>query len=657
MLPNAFLKTSSAIVGIILYTSFAAGATNNYCSGTNWVKGPRLDPFAPIQLRVSLAPSETHGGEEKLLALSDPGNPDFGRYLTSNEVVASFSPGPHVVGNVTAWIQDAGIPTTKIRRTPCGGHIFVEATAEEAEKLLNAEYHHYTHKRTGRVHVGCEHYSVRENVQSLIEFVTPTACTPLSPTIRGPISSSAWGRVHLSSRFRGRPGPSERHIEDFSDIFKRDTSNSTLQVDCSKHTTPDCLRELYGIPLGGPVHPNNSFGIFQPAWSTWVPEDMDKFFEMFQPDLVGQRPVVEAINGGFLQTFLTGSTFNLEPNLDFQYAMALTAPQPVINLQVGDMYQAGTLNNLLASFDSHYCGALDSELDSIYPNPEFPDGYNASDCGAYVAPKVISISYAYDEADFPKQYLRRQCQEYLKLGLMGVTVLAATGDFGPAGADRMCLNHDTRLPDPAAPASNGGLFNPKFPASCPWVTAVGGTQRASDPNEPAARETVYRRQISNHTSSSGGGFSNVFPAPWFQRPHTSTYLRRERGHLSAMEGRFRADGRGIPDVSALASEYVVAVEGKTVKVHGTSASTPVWASIVAKINNERMLAGKSPVGFINPALYIFSSTKRWMSDIRSGYSSGCGFDDAFGAARGWDAGTGLGSPQYKRLLDMFLALP
>jgi tripeptidyl-peptidase-1 len=653
MLRNNFIKFA-IIFGTFFQNSAASDGLGNYCSSAKWIKGPRSNPSATIQLRISLTHKEDHGGENKLVELSDPESSHFGQYLTAQEVISSFSPGLEVVSNVTAWIQTVGIPRAKIRRSSCKGHIFVNATIQEAEKLLNAEYHQYTHKQTGRVHIGCEHYSIPETVDSLVDFVAPTVCTPLSPTVNTPISPKTWGSIRLPSRLQGRPGPSERLAEPFPGILRRQALNATLKVDCAKFTTPDCLRQLYNIPLGGEVHPNNTFGIFQPSWSTWLPDDMDKFFSQFQPSLVGQRPIVEAIDGGYMQAVVIDSMFNLEPNLDFQYAMAIAYPQPVINLQVGDMYLGGNLNNLLASFDSHYCGALDPDIDPMYPDLEQEDGYNSTDCGNHVAPNVISISYAYDEAEFPAKYLRRQCLEYLKLGLMGVTVVTATGDFGPAGGDRVCLNPETKTPDPD---SEQGLFNPKFPASCPWVTAVGGTQRASmsDSNMSDREEVLYHRRVANHTSSSGGGFSNVFGAPWFQLPHTSTYLWRERKHISEMKGRFDSGGRGTPDVSALASEYLAVIEGKTMRIHGTSASTPVWASMISRINNERMLAGKGSVGFINPTLYLYS--RQWANDVDSGHSSGCGFEEAFGAVKGWDAGTGLGSAQYDKLRRVFMRLP
>lgn len=53
---------------------------------------------------------------------------------------------------------------------------------------------------------------------------------------------------------------------------------------------------------------------------------------------------------------------------------------------------------------------------------------------------VISTSYGYDEADLTPFYAERQCAEYAKLGLMGITLLFSSGDYGVAGGDDLCLN-------------------------------------------------------------------------------------------------------------------------------------------------------------------------------------------------------------------------
>jgi tripeptidyl-peptidase-1 len=86
---------------------------------------------------------------------------------------------------------------------------------------------------------------------------------------------------------------------------------------------------------------------------------------------------------------------------------------------------------------------------------------------------------------------------------------------------------------------------------------------------------------------------------------------------------------------------------------GTSASTPIFASIVNCINEERIAAGKSPVGFVNPVLYQNPGA---LNDIINGTNPGCGVQ-GFPAVVGWDPSSGLGTPNYPKLLKLFLSLP
>ncbi|RGP66721.1 subtilisin [Fusarium sporotrichioides] len=428
------------------------------------------------------------------------------------------------------------------------------------------------------------------------------------------------------------------------------TPPKPLPADCFEKTTVPCLRALYGIPDDIQPHLNNSFGVFETSWFSWRPEDLEMFFAEYQENLVGHRPIVDAINGGYLQWNLSFPTFYLEPNLDFQYAMALTSPQNVTNVQVGSEIM-GNLNNMLEAFDMYYCEPVNQDYQ--YPSL-YPPGCNATDCdcGSSVPPKVLSISWGWTESQFTPNYLQRQCLEFLKLGLMGTTVVVSISDFGTA-SDRgsYCINDTTGNP-------NDWRFSPMYPASCPWVTSVGGTQMLESDSrqilESDVRETAWRKNISGNINSSGGGFSNVFPIPPYQVQNVDSYKDIENGHLKTIQDRFNGKGRGYPDVAARANSYRIALNEEWKLVAGTSASTPVFASIITLINSERMHAGKGSVGFINPALY---GNPEVLNDIDTGKNGGCGVDPAFRATRGWDAVTGLGSPDYERMRRLFINLP
>lgn len=111
--------------------------------------------------------------------------------------------------------------------------------------------------------------------------------------------------------------------------------------------------------------------------------------------------------------------------------------------------------------------------------------------------------------------------------------------------------------------------------------------------------------------------------------------------------------RGFPDVAAIGLNVATVFNGTTYGVGGTSASAPIFAGIVTLLNEARIAAGKGPIGFLNPTLYANPSA---FNDITIGSNPGCG-SGGFNATPGWDPVTGLGTPDYQKLKEVFLALP
>lgn len=149
--------------------------------------------------------------------------------------------------------------------------------------------------------------------------------------------------------------------------------------------------------------------------------------------------------------------------------------------------------------------------------------------------------------------------------------------------------------------------------------------------------------------ASSGGFSQYFAAPEYQQSALATYFAE---HDPGRDGYFNRSGRGIPDISAVGYNIAVAVAGELETADGTSASTPLIGAMINRVNEERLAAGKSPVGFINPVLYANPSI---FNDIVIGNNSMCGLE-GFSAVEGWDPTTGLGTVQYPKLLEVFMNL-
>jgi kumamolisin len=191
-----------------------------------------------------------------------------------------------------------------------------------------------------------------------------------------------------------------------------------------------------------------------------------------------------------------------------------------------------------------------------------------------------------------------------------VSVCFSSGDSGDGSKDSPRLKH------------------PKvcYPASNPYVLACGGTDLVLAPEES---ETVWSESAGKISLSSGGGCSRLFETPWWQ---DSNEVVEKAGF----------PGRGVPDVAAKANfvgGYLGILGGIEISNGGTSASAPLWASLIAILNQ----ALGTRLGFVNPLLYR-DEIKRVLNPIVKG-SNG-----AYHASKGWNPCTGLGTPDTAEIL-------
>lgn len=341
---------------------------------------------------------------------------------------------------------------------------------------------------------------------------------------------------------------------------------------------------------------------------------------------------MSSIDGGVLVSTQDFNT-NGESDLDLEYGMALVAPQPVNLYQTGDPIIGGSFNTFLDALDGSYCSGDSPPQDPKYPDNQ-PGGYKGNSCGVYknALPKVVSTSYGYNEADLSAAYEKRQCSEYMKLGLLGITFVFSSGDYGVAGNGGQCIG--------------GTKFNPAFPATCPYITAVGATEvypgkKVTDP-EGAANKVIF----------SGGGFSNRFTIPSYQVSAVSTWFKKHKPSYTSSQYNNSGKARGYPDISANGVNYVVAVDGQFSLIYGTSASAPVVGAMFTLINAKRAEKGKKPIGFVNPTLY---ANPGMFNDITFGNNPGCK-TNGFSAVSGWDPVTGLGTPKFTKMMNVFASL-
>lgn len=221
------------------------------------------------------------------------------------------------------------------------------------------------------------------------------------------------------------------------------------------------------------------------------------------------------------------------------------------------------------------------------------------------------------------QYMYTCNTAFMKAGLRGLSILFASGDQGVCGRSGCGSVVHTR-------------FHPDFPAASPYVTAVGGTDFLGN---SIGEETAW--------SASGGGFSDTFAIPDYQKAAVAAYKASVAAKLPPAN-LWNNTGRGYPDVSALGGQktpYCVATGGRFSGVAGTSASCPVVAGVFARLNGLRPAAGQAPMGFLNPFIYQNPSG---FQDVTSGTNGG-GRVYGFTAVKGWDAATGFGTPDFESL--------
>ncbi|EFA82993.1 Physaropepsin [Heterostelium album PN500] len=391
---------------------------------------------------------------------------------------------------------------------------------------------------------------------------------------------------------------------------------------------PQTIQNLYGIPTGYNNNKNTSLCLaeFQDDQS-FNKKDLNVFATKTATPLI----TVTNIVGPY-----SGSDPDLESTLDVQYGGAIAETANVWFWTVeGWMYE----------FASDFFGTK-------------------------VVPYVVSMSWGWPETlqcqsgvgncqngETAEQYVQRVNAEFIKIGLRGVTLLAASGDQGaPGDGDPECGNKKKPL-------------STIFPGASPYVTSVGATmlQAPSAADKRAAKKNVGANPpictgtpCATSTTeivctypdaliTTGGGFSDYSPVPEWQQAQVSAYL--SSGVPLPASQYFNSTNRGFPDVSALGHNYAIIASSQIEQVDGTSCSSPVFGAVVALLNSYRLNNNKPTLGFINPLLYSAPSSA--FTDITAGdnkCTESCCSKFGFTATKGWDPVTGLGTPVFKNLL-------
>lgn len=270
--------------------------------------------------------------------------------------------------------------------------------------------------------------------------------------------------------------------------------------------TPSCIQAIYGLPTT-PTNPQPGNELVVPGFISENANiaDLDVFLANFRPELRGSGFKIRSIDGG--SNDQDPARAGIEANMVIQYLVGLTNGNPVTFVASGQSNINGFINLAKAVLDMNQ------------------------------PPTVLVIPYGFNEIQVAENSAKSLCNLFGQLGARGVSVIVSSGDGGVEGGsegNNRCSS-----------------FVPTFPATCPYVTVVGGTQ--SSPEVGAA--------------FSAGGFSNYFDRPSYQNNAVSSYLHKMG---STYHGRYNANGRAYPDVSAQAANILEVKGGRGILVQSTS---------------------------------------------------------------------------------------
>lgn len=544
-----------------------------------------------LKLQIALQQNDAAGFEQHVLDVSTPSHPSYGLHFESHEEMKRMIlPTEETVSSVTAWLKAAGIDSFEVD----SDWATFKTTVGVANKLLDTKFAWFvSDEAKPRKVLRTLEYSVPDEIAERINLIQPT------------------------TRFAAiRANHATEH--EITGLQLAAVANDT--TNCDAAISPQCLKTIYKIDYKADANSGSKV-----AFASYLEEyarynDLALFEKNILPEAIGQNFSVVQFAGGLNSQ--NSSDDSGEANLDLQYIVGTSSPLPVTE------YSTGGRGPWVADLDQP------DEADSANePYLEFLQG--VLKLPQSELPQVISTSYGENEQSVPKSYALSVCNMFAQLSSRGVTVIFSSGDSGTGSA---CLSNDGK---------NTTMFQPQYPASCPWVTSVGSTRYL---NETA-------------TFFSSGGFSNYWKRPSWQDDAIKAYFHKIGEKNKPY---FNRHGRGFPDVSAQGFGFKVYDKGVLKGYQGTSASAPAFAGIVALLNDARLRANKPALGFLNPLLY---SNADALNDIVLGGSTGCDGHARFhgkpngspvipyaswNATEGWDAVSGLGTPNFPKLLKAAL---
>ncbi len=422
--------------------------------------------------------------------------------------------------------------------------------------------------------------------------------------------------INLAARAITISGPAAALAEAFgADVEMRRVNGKVIRTRQGDLHVPQNLRSVIAV-LGFDQRPAAMTHYrIQPSASqpvSYTPRQVAKIYNFPQSTGANQTIALIELGGGFQNTDLKTYWKQLGiPNVSVT-AVSVDGAQ---NSPSGDPNSA----DAEVVLDVEVAGAVAPEARiAVYFAPNTDQGFLAAINSAIHdrvrKPSVISISWGAAESAWTPQTLNAFNAAFHDAALLGISVCAAAGDNGSSDGQTDGRNHVD------------------YPASSPWVLGCGGTTLVTK-NGKITSETVWNDGTDG--GATGGGVSSHFSGPRYQR----------NIKVPKPTGTVNTTGRGVPDVAGVADPntgFTILVDRQEGVIGGTSAVAPLWAGLIALLNQQ---LGKN-LGWFHPKLYGTLNQHRALHDITSGTNG------AYKAAIGWDPCTGLGSPNGQAMLTL-----
>ncbi|KAH9166873.1 subtilisin-like protein [Lactarius sanguifluus] len=503
-----------------------------------------------IDLHIALKPHREHALTDAIHEVSNPKHPRYGAYLSKEQVAKLVAPHPYTLKLVETWLGHHGVSPSNVSTSHGGNWLTVtRVPVSTANELLGASYKLYRCTGTNKTILRTVGYALPVALHAHVQTIAPT--------------------TYFGSLLTPRERPRGHRGRAVAALSTRDVP-----------VTPSFLRSLYNSVTYQPAAAEqNMIGITGFQGQYVGDEDLEKFMRVFRSDAHDPTFLVINTNDSGYDPNMPGS----EANLDMQYTQGIAWPTPHVFYSIGGLAEEFIPDSFTpVNNNEPYLGWLETmiRLEDI--------------------PQTISTSYGGDEQTFPPDYATSVCELFGQLGARGISILFASGDSGVGGGD--CKKND---------GTGVVQFQPIFPATCPWITSVGGTM-----NRPEVAAPL-----------SSGGFSNVFKRPDYQTDAVLGFFQ----HLGNQHsGLYNASSRGFPDVAAQAVRFTIVLDDEFAHTSGTSCSAPlaanlqVVAAIISLLNDYQLSKNRPVLGFLNPWLY--GSARQGFNDITSGSNPGCDTD-------------------------------